>query len=263
MQSLKQLEAGKLKVLVYNNREEMGKAAAEDGAKRINQIIQEKGTANAVFAAAPSQNEFLAHLLKQDVSWDKVRAFHLDEYIGLAADAVQGFGNFLDNAFFSKVPLMETYYINGQTEDPRSECLRYANILEKFLPDIVFLGIGENGHLAFNDPAFADFNDPEIVKIVDLDMVCRNQQVNDGCFQKLDDVPTKAFTLTMSFLFKIPEAVLVVPGEAKRAAVKNTLYAEISPAIPASIMRKHPSAALYVEKESGSDLFYENSFLKS
>lgn len=243
-----------LLVKAYDSRGEMGMAAAEDAASRIKRMIEQKGEVSAVFAAAPSQNEFLDELLKHDIDWTKVTAFHMDEYIGLPEEAPQGFGNFLRAAIFGKVPFKEVNYLNGQAADPEEECRRYSSLLEKNPPDIVFLGIGENGHLAFNDPGVADFEDPQKVKVVALDDTCRNQQVNDGCFAKFDDVPEKALTLTLSMIMDIKEAVAIVPGETKKDAVKETIEGKISTACPASILKKHENSALYLDKTSAQGL---------
>lgn len=243
-----------LLVKAYESRGEMGISAAEDAAKRINMMIEEKGEVSAVFAAAPSQNEFLEELLRHDIDWSKVKAFHMDEYIGLPEDAPQGFGNFLKAAIFGKAPFKEVNYLNGQAEDPREECMRYSKLLEQSPPDIVFLGIGENGHLAFNDPGVADFEDPHKVKVVELDDTCRNQQVNDGCFAQLGDVPKRALTLTMSMILSIKEAVVVVPGSTKKDAVTETVKGEISTACPASILREHKNTALYLDSTSAGGL---------
>ena len=254
MSKILEMAAGSLLVKAFDNREEMGRLAAEDAAARINRMIDDKGVVNAVFAAAPSQNEFLAELLKHDIDWTKIKAFHMDEYIGLSEDAPQGFGNFLREAIFSKVPFMEVNYLNGQADDPQAECIRYAALLEANPPDIVFLGIGENGHLAFNDPGVADFKDLQKVKVVSLDQTCRNQQVNDGCFAKFEDVPVTALTLTMSMIMDIREAVVIVPGSTKRDAVTATVLGEISTECPASILRQHDNSVLYLDKDSSEGL---------
>lgn len=247
-------KAGLLNIKAYDAREEMGMEAAKDAAARINAIIKNKRNANAVFAAAPSQNEFLKYLRDYDIDWNKIRAFHMDEYIGLQADAPQGFGRFLRKAIFSRVPFLEVNYLNGQAIDPEAECERYSKLLTDNPPDIVFLGIGENKHLAFNDPMVADFNDPYKVKVVKLDSICRNQQVNDGCFEKIEDVPKIALTLTMSMIMSIPEAIIIVPGTTKKDAVRDTVSGNISTSCPASILRKHKSAVLYLDKDSAEYL---------
>ena len=254
MGSILETTSGCLHIRAYTTREEMGEKAAADAAGRLNAIIGERGMANAVFAAAPSQNEFLAALLRQDVDWTKVRAFHMDEYIGLKEDAPQGFGNFLKAAIFGIADFKEVHYLNGQAADPLAECERYAGLLTEYPPDIVFLGVGENGHLAFNDPGVADFSDPMKVKVVTLDDVCRNQQVNDGCFGSLEAVPKQALTLTMSALTDIRDAIAVVPGETKRDAVTKMVRGPITTGCPASILKRHENAAMYLDSESAAGL---------
>ena len=244
----------KLSVHIFNTREEMGKVAAEDAARRINAIIAKNGVANVVFAAAPSQNELIENLLKADIDWSKVRAFHQDEYVGISAEEPAGFGNFLDRAIFKKVHFKELHYLLCCADEAEEKCEAYAELLRKYPIDLIFLGIGENGHLAFNDPAVADFNDPKMVKIVELDDVCRQQQVNDGCFATLDDVPKQAMTMTMSLIMNIPEAICVVPTIRKANAVYRALCGEVTTACPSSILRNHPNAALYLDKDSASML---------
>ena len=244
----------KLSVYTFETREEMGKVAAADAAARINAIIEKNGVANVVFAAAPSQNDLLENLLKADIDWSKVRAFHQDEYVGISADEPAGFGNFLDRAIFKRVNFKELHYLLCSAEEAEEKCASYSELLRQYPIDLIFLGIGENGHLAFNDPAVADFNDPKMVKIVELDDVCRQQQVNDGCFATLEDVPKQAMTMTMSLIMSIPEAICVVPTIRKANAVYHALRGEVTTACPASILRNHPNAALYLDKDSASKL---------
>ena len=244
----------KMSVHIFDTREEMGKVAAEDAARRINAIIAKNGVANVVFAAAPSQNDLIENLLKADIDWSKVRAFHQDEYVGISAEEPAGFGNFLDRAIFKKVHFKELHYLLCCADEAEEKCEAYAELLRKYPIDLIFLGIGENGHLAFNDPAVADFNDPKMVKIVELDDVCRQQQVNDGCFATLDDVPKQAMTMTMSLIMNIPEAICVVPTIRKANAVYHALCGEVTTACPSSILRNHPNAALYLDKDSASML---------
>ncbi|MBO5070493.1 MAG: glucosamine-6-phosphate deaminase [Roseburia sp.] len=241
-----------LPVHIYENREEMGVDAAKDAAARINRIIEEKGEANVVFAAAPSQDDLLENLLKEDIDWTKVRGFHQDEYVGIDKNEPAGFGNFLRRAIFDKVPFKELHYLQCEADEAEEKCETYTKLLKKYPIDLIFLGIGENGHLAFNDPAVADFHDSKMVKIVELDEVCRQQQVNDGCFPSLDAVPKKAMTLTMSFIMNVPEAICVVPTIRKADAVYHALYGEVTTACPSSILRNHPGAALYLDKDSAS-----------
>ena len=241
-----------LSVHIYENRKEMGADAAKDAAARINRIIAEKGEANVVFAAAPSQDDLLEHLLQEDIDWTKVRGFHQDEYVGIDKNEPAGFGNFLRRAIFDKVPFKELHYLLCEADEAEAKCEAYTKLLKEYPIDLIFLGIGENGHLAFNDPAVADFQDPKTVKIVELDEVCRQQQVNDGCFPCLDAVPKRAMTLTMSFIMNVPEAMCVVPTIRKADAVYRALYGEITTDCPSSILRNHPGAALYLDKDSAS-----------
>ena len=245
----------KLEVKVFETRREMGLNAAKDVEHRLKRIIAEKGEATVVFAAAPSQNELLEELLRCDVDWKNVRAMHMDEYIGLPKEAPAGFGNFLRRAIFDHVTFKEIHYLADAGEEEAKACEAYSALLEKYPPDLILLGVGENGHLAFNDPPVADFEDPHLVKVVELDEVCRNQQVNDGCFPSLEDVPKYALTLTMSAIIQTPETVAVVPGKLKADAIEAMLHGPISTACPASVLRTHPSSVLYLDKDSASKAF--------
>ncbi len=241
-----------LPVYVFDTREEMGKVAAADAAKRINAVIEKNGVANVIFAAAPSQNDLLENLLKEDIDWSKVRGFHQDEYVGIDASEPAGFGNFLRRAIYDRVQFKELHYLLCAADEAEKKCEEYAELLTKYPADLIFLGIGENGHLAFNDPAVADFEDPKMVKIVELDDVCRQQQVNDGCFATLDDVPKSAMTLTMSYIMSVSEAICVVPTDRKANAVYGALNGPVTTECPASILRKHGNAALYLDKNSAA-----------
>ncbi len=243
-----------LPVYIFDTREEMGVVAAEKAAEIIKAVIAEKGEANVVFAAAPSQNDMLENLLKADIDWSKVRGFHQDEYIGIDETEPAGFGNFLNRAVFHKVNFKEVHYLLCKAEDAEAKCEEYAALLKKYPIDLILLGIGENGHMAFNDPAVADFNDPKMVKIVDLDDVCRQQQVNDGCFPNINAVPKQAMTLTLSFIMSVPHAVCVVPTIRKAEAVHNAVCGPVTTACPASILRKHPDAGLYLDLQSASKI---------
>ena len=243
-----------LPVEIFDTREEMGAVAAKDAAKIINEVIAKNGVANVVFAAAPSQNDLLENLLKEDIDWSKVRGFHQDEYIGIDASEPAGFGNFLNRAIFEKVSFKELHYLLCKADEAEAKCAEYTDLLKKYPIDLIFLGIGENGHLAFNDPAVADFNDPKMIKVVELDDVCRQQQVNDGCFATLNDVPKQAMSLTMSFIMSVPHAICVVPTIRKANAVYNALTGPVTTACPASILREHKDATLYLDKDSASKI---------
>ncbi len=236
-------------------RADMGKLAAADCAEMLRALLTVKDTVSMIFAAAPSQNETLAALMEEPgIDWTRVIAFHMDEYVGLANDHPQSFGTYLREHVFAKLPFKEIHYIHGDAADPAEECARYGKLLSDNPVDIVCLGIGENGHIAFNDPGVADFNDPAPVKLAELDDVCRMQQVHDGCFPTMDDVPTHAFTLTIPSLTRAKHLFCSVPAATKAEAVYRTCFEEISENCPATIMRKHPHAVLYCDGDSGAKL---------
>lgn len=246
-------QADTLTVRIYDDRLQLGADAAKMAAETVRRLLTQKDYVNIIFAAAPSQNEFLAALaLEQNVDWRRIRAFHMDEYIGLPEGARQRFGSFLKEHFFDIVPLGETHYLLGDQKDPQAECRRYAELLLRFPADVVFMGIGENTHIAFNDPHVAHFNDPKMVKIVDLDQACREQQVHDGCFAKLEQVPEHALTLTVPALMKADHIFCMVPGKRKAQAVYHTLTDSVSERYPSTILRTHPSAILFIDRDSGA-----------
>ena len=251
---MREINKDKLIAKIYSGRPELGAAAAEILTAKISELLKTKEYINIIFASAPSQNEFLAELLNKNIEWNRINAFHMDEYIGLHPDASQGFVNFLKDRLFSKVNCREVNYLNGNATDPQDECKRYSDLLINYPTDIVCLGIGENTHLAFNDPHVADFNDPLIVKVVDLDQDCRSQQVNDGCFATIDDVPTHALTITMPALFKSTFAYAIVPGKFKANAIFHTLNSDISELYPSTILRRHDHAVLFIDEDSASKL---------
>lgn len=251
---MREFKKEKLNVKVFENRAELGAAAADIFAAKLKELLKTKEYVNVIFASAPSQNEFLAELNKKDVEWNRINAFHMDEYVGLDKDAPQGFGNFLKDRLFQNVKCREVHYLNGNADDIQEECARYAALLTKYPTDIVILGIGENTHLAFNDPHVADFNDPLIVKVVDLDQDCRVQQVNDGCFENIGEVPTHALTITMPALFKSTFAYAIVPGKFKANAIEHTINSDISELYPSTILRRHDNATLFIDEDSASKL---------
>ncbi len=242
---------GNLRVRIYRNRRALGQAAGGAVARRMRKVLEREKTIHMVFASAPSQNEFLETLRNEpDLDWEQVIAFHLDEYIGLASTAPQNFGRFLKEKLFERVRPGKVHYLNGMAKDPEAECNRYAALLQEHPLDIACIGIGENGHLAFNDPAVARFDDPQMVKIVDLDPTSRQQQVNDGCFSNLERVPKRAMTLTLPTILSARFIYCMVPGPTKAEAVKKTLEGPISTACPASGLRNHDRAILFVDMDS-------------
>jgi len=230
----------------------MGKYAGQEAAAHIKKLLAEKETINVMFAAAPSQNETLAEILNDaDIDWTRVNAFHMDEYVGLDPEHPAGFRNFLKRAIFNKKPFKNVNLLNGNADDPEQEAARYSQLLVDYPLDVCLLGVGENGHIAFNDPPVADFNDSKLVKVVKLDEICRQQQVNDGCFENIDQVPTHALSVTIPGLTSAKAMFCTVPAPTKANAIRAMINDEISTACPATILRKHDSAKLYTDADAG------------
>ena len=239
---------------VFDSRVSMGRAAAKDIGDEMRRLLAEKEEISMIFAAAPSQNETLSSLADEEgIDWTRVRAFHMDEYVGLAPGAPQAFSRYLKEHIFDRVPFRAVHLIDSSNV-AGEEIRRYSALLEQYPVDITVLGIGENGHIAFNDPGVADFSDPALVKTVPLDEVCRMQQVHDGCFAKIEDVPRYALTLTVPALTRAGAMFCSVPAVTKAEAVRRTVTEEISEACPATVMRRHPHAVLYCDRDSGRDL---------
>lgn len=244
-----------LAVKIFETRDMLGLQAANEVGNQIKDLLKNQGSANMIFAAAPSQNEFLTALAQQrDIDWGRINAFHMDEYVGLDSDHPEAFGRFLREKIFGQLPFRHVYYLNGNAEAIDTECKRYSDLLANASPDIVCMGIGENTHVAFNDPHVADFNDPLLVKEVNLDVISRQQQVNDGCFERIEDVPVSAITLTVPALLRAKYIYCMVPGTNKADAVYHTLHNEVSEKYPSTSLRVHPHATLYLDKESAGKL---------
>ena len=241
-----------LTVNVAPDRAVLGVRAAKAAAEAIRAAIARRGEARVIFAAAPSQNETLATLVAEPgVDWTKVVALHMDEYVGLPIGSEARFSYYLKKHCFELVPFKSVYYIDEQTGLTVDEMKRrYEDILRSGPIDVVCMGIGENGHVAFNDPPVADFNDPEAIKVVELDDVCRRQQVNDGCFPDFDSTPTHALTLTVPTLASGAVQICAVPGKLKAAAVKRTLEGPVATECPATVLRTLPNATLFVDADS-------------
>ncbi len=252
---LKSMKKDSLSVRIYESRAAMGAAAAADAAKKLKSLLAQKDEINCMFAAAPSQNEFLASLIADPgIDWSRINAFHMDEYIGLDPAAPQGFGNFLRDRIFGKVGFRSVSYLNGNAADPAAEAARYGALLKAHPLDVCFMGIGENGHIAFNDPPVANFRDEVLVKVVQLDQRCRRQQVNDGCFDCIDLVPTHALSVTCPGLMSAAAVFCMVPAPTKAEAVGRTLTWDISEKCPATILRTHPDACLYLDPDSAAEV---------
>jgi glucosamine-6-phosphate deaminase len=249
------LGCGRLRVEVFPSRPMMGLAAARAVAEAIRGLIARDGRAAVIFASAPSQNEFLAALRQEPgIEWPKLTAFHLDEYVGISPDHPSSFRRFLVDRLFAHVRVAAFHGLDGQAPNLAAECDRYARLLREASPSLAILGIGENGHLAFIDPPVCNFAEKADVRVVELDEPCRRQQVNDGCFPGLDEVPRTALSLTVPFLTRVPRAVAIVPGKAKRAAIQSALEGPVTCACPASILRRHRDATLFLDDDSAAGL---------
>jgi len=239
-------------------RKEMGDRAADHAIQILQSVLARQPRARVMFACAPSQDEFLAALVARSrdaIDWSKVTAFHMDEYVGLPASHPACFRQYLRSHLLNHLPSLTAYeLICGEAADTVAECARYAAMLDEAPLDLICLGIGENGHIAFNDPPVADFFDGHAIKAVQLDLDCRQQQVNDGCFATLADVPTYALTVTIPVFRRARTLSIVVPGPRKAAAVRATLRDPIGTTCPATILRTHPHATLFLDHASASAL---------
>lgn len=242
----------------FSEREDMAHAAARDIADCLTRALEKKPQVRIIFAAAPSQADTLAALFAHHgVDWGRVTAFHMDEYVGLPQGAPERFSQWLDAHVFSKAAFGEVITI---LPEPNLDAVvaAYARRLDEAPIDVVILGVGVNGHLAFNDPPVADFTDLQDVKVVELDDICRRQQVDDKCFAAFDDVPTHAVTLTIPRLLRADALFCIVPGAEKRGAVNDMLHGPVETVCPASILREQSHCTLYLDKESDPDASPEN-----
>ena len=252
-----QTNVEQLRVSVYASNEAMGQAAAEEAAGVLRSAIREKGSANAVFASANSQLTFLAALRNTpDIDWRKVRVFHMDDYIGLPEEHPARFSLFLQRALVDQVEGAMFYplaQVGQEAQDIEQACRDYERLLREHPADLCACGIGENGHLAFNDPPYADFEDTAWVKLVEINDASRKQQVGEGHFATLDEVPRQAITMTISALLAAKRVVCIVPETRKAAAVALALKGPITTDCPASILRRTPHAHLYLDRDSAGD----------
>ncbi|MEZ4969714.1 MAG: glucosamine-6-phosphate deaminase [Flavobacteriaceae bacterium] len=241
-------------VSVYENPNDMGIAAADFVAHKLKEAIDSKGFANLILATGSSQFTFLEALKGKELDWQKITVFHLDEYKGISSDHPASFRRYLKERILDAVVPKKIYFLNGDAENVEQEIQGYTDALKKHPIDIACIGIGENGHIAFNDPPVADFNDSKWVKLVTLDEACKNQQIGEGWFPTMDDVPKQALTLTITAIMNCKTISCVVPDQRKAQAVHNTLYAPIGTECPATILRKHPDTRLFLEKGSASKI---------
>ncbi len=245
----------KLNIRIYDSAASMGRAAAVLVADKLQKAINEKGQANLILATGASQFTFL-DALKTDprVSWSRITVFHLDEYKGMSDQHPASFRKYLRERILEQVKPAAVHYLVGDAKDIDAEALRYEKLLKAHPIDVACIGIGENGHIAFNDPPVADFNDPRLVKVVELDDACRRQQLGEGWFLSLDAVPTHALSLTVPAIMRCKTISCVVPDARKADAVYQTVHGPISTNCPASILRTHPDAILFLDPPAASKL---------
>ncbi len=246
----KNLKIDSLEVLIYPDRSEMGRASGEFIAEKIKAILEQKDEIRIIFAAAPSQEETLKYLRYENgIDWSKITVFNMDEYIGLSRDDPASFGFFLSDRLFNHVHPGEINLIDG-INDPVNECERFSRLLTEKAIDIVLLGLGANGHIAFNEPLTADFDDSAVVKIIYLDEISRQQQVDENCFSNINKVPRRAITITIPAIMSASYLYCMTPGKNKSEAVKMVLEGSITNTVPGSIMRKHSHCILFLDKQS-------------
>jgi len=246
----------KMEVGIYKTEEAMGIADAVMISETLKKLLKEKETVNMVFAPAASHYAVYKHLFSiEGIEWNRVNAFHLDEYVGLSDDSPERIANFAKVHIFSKAPFKNTYCMNSNVSDPEAECKRYEELLRKHPLDIGVIGIGQNGHIAYNEPHVADFNDPRLVKVVEIDEQSINQAAEkDNIFKNEDSVPRIAMTMTIPAIMSANYLFIAVPKSHKQKAVKDAIEGEITEKCPASILRTHKCAKLFLDMESAAAL---------
>jgi glucosamine-6-phosphate deaminase len=252
---INKFRCGTLAIEIYKDGVAAGEAAARAAADALRELGGNGRSIPVVFATGGSQVAFLRTLTELgDLPWSQLQAFHMDEYAGIKADHPGSFCRYLRERLLQRVPIGEFCFIDGAAPDPAQTCKDYAEKLRLANPQLCFLGIGENGHLAFNDPHAADFNDPLDMKVVQLDIDCREQQAAEGWFESIEEVPEFAMTLTIPTLMRIPRLIATVPGARKAAIVRRALEEPVSTRCPATILRTHPNATIYLDLESAAEL---------
>lgn len=241
---------------IHPTRAAMGTASARHFLQRVRQILAKKPICRVIVGCAPSQDEFFRGLLAETrgepALWSRVEVFHMDDYVGLTEVAPQSFRHYLRRHLLDHVTVARFHLIRGEALSAPAEAARYAELLGAAPIDVIGMGLGENGHIAFNDPPVADFADPVRAKVVALDETCRQQQVNDGCFPSLDVVPRLAITITVPVFAQAGSLVCTVPGPRKAQAVRGALHAPVGPACPGTILRVHSDSALFLDRDSSA-----------
>lgn len=240
-----------MEIKILADKESLGRAAAQQAANSLRRALREQGRVRIVAATGASQFEFLDELTSASgIDWSRIEVFHLDEYVGLPVSHAASFRKYLLERLINKTGISHYHLLDGEG-DPKAAATKIGKELQEMQVDLAFVGIGENAHLAFNDPP-ADFKIEDPYLIVELDEACRQQQVNEGWFATVDDVPKRAISMSVRQILRSKEIIVVVPDERKAHAVKNSLEGEISPLIPASILRTHPNATIYLDKDSAA-----------
>jgi glucosamine-6-phosphate deaminase len=242
-----------VQIVVSETKQESGARAAAAGAQCVRKALGQKGVANIIVATGASQFEMLEALAtEKDIRWDRVTAFHLDEYVGMEITHPASFRRYLWERFVSRLPLplRAFHYINAEI-DAETECRRLGELIRSHPIDVAFIGIGENGHVAFNDPP-ADFETEEPYIVVELDDACRKQQLGEGWFPSLADVPTRAISMSVRHILKSGTIICTVPDTRKAAAVKNSVEGPVTPAVPASVLQRHGDVELYLDRAAAS-----------
>jgi len=240
-----------MEIKVFDTKSELGQAAAEDATKIINQAINERDVAYVIAATGASQFEFLDALVQEKIDWTNVVFFHLDEYVGLPESHPASFRRYLKERLVSRLHPQTFHFLNGEADDVDEECRRVGDLIGRQTIDVAFVGIGENGHLAFNDPP-ADFDTEEPYIVVTLDDACRQQQVGEGWFKSITEVPTQAISMSIKQILKSRNILCIVPDLRKAEAVRATVELEVSPIRPASILQQHERVTLYLDRASSS-----------
>ena len=240
-----------MNIKVFDTKSALGRAAAGDAAKIINEAIDERDAAYVIAATGASQFEFLDALVQEKIDWTKVVFFHLDEYVGLPESHPASFRRYLKERLVSRVYPKVFHFLDGDADDVHEECRRIGDLIAQQTVDVAFVGIGENGHLAFNDPP-ADFETEEPYLVVNLDDACRQQQVGEGWFQSIAEVPAQAISMSVKQILKSRNILCIVPDERKAEAVRATVTRPVSPLQPASILQQHERVTLYLDHHSSS-----------
>ena len=240
-----------MEIKVFETKLELGQAAARDAANTINEAIGERGAAYVIAATGASQFEFLDSLAHEKIDWSKVVFFHLDEYVGLPESHPASFRRYLKERLVSRIHPKAFHFLDGEAGDVYAECDRVGDLIEQQTIDVAFVGIGENGHLAFNDPP-ADFGTEEPYIVVTLDDACRQQQVGEGWFRSIAEVPAQAISMSIKQILKSRDILCIVPDQRKAEAVRATVELEVSTMRPASILQEHERVTLYLDCGSSS-----------